>query len=92
MDKKYISEIVFGILSGAGAIFIAFILSMLLSLTILPDSYFIIVFFVIYFFIFILTLIFFAKGLFRKAYLISTGLTFLVLYFTMKILTPTNYI
>ena len=49
MDKKYISEIVFGILSGAGAIFIAFILSMLLSLTILPDSYFIIVFFVIYF-------------------------------------------
>jgi len=88
--KDNISEIIFGIISGAGAIFIAGTLA--LAALIIVSSlypYFIIVFFVIYLLILILTSIFFARGLFRKVYLISTVIMFLVIYFLIKaLLTP----
>jgi hypothetical protein len=75
-------EVIFGILSGVGAILMAFLLSIIIAF-IIPGlySYSIIIFFVLYIALLLLTAILYAKGLFRKVYLISTVIIFLLLYY-----------
>ena len=85
-------EIIFGILSGAGAILIASILTFAILMIVSSGSQMGLIFFIIYLSIFIITLVFFTKGLFRKVYLISTIVILLVVYFILKVLLiPTMY-
>ena len=80
-------EIIFGILSGAGAVFIALILALVLSIAIaFFQPYFIFVYLILYLFIVISTTFFYARGRFRTAYLPSTIIIFALVYFLVKLL------
>jgi len=84
VDKiiDHTSDIVFGILSGAGLSYIVIALVTLIEIYLpILESYFLIIFFCLYFFILVSTSIYYAKGWFRIIYVVSSLiLSFVYIY------------